>query len=160
MADDHDRVGIAPDVVLQPEGAFEIEIVRRLVEEQQVRLGEEHGCECHAHAPSAGEARSRALLRGLVESEAGKDAGRPRLGGMGVDVDEARLDFGDAMAVRRGLGFGKQGGALAVRRQHDVDQGLRRARRLLRHLPDPAVLGQRNRSRLGREFAGHDPEQG
>ena len=98
-------------------------------------------------------------LRGLVESEAGKDRGRPRLGGMGVDIGEARLDFGDAVRVRRGLGFGEQGGALAVGRQHDVDQRLRRARRLLRHLPDPAFLGSETDARLGREFAGDDPEQ-
>jgi hypothetical protein len=34
MGDDHQRIGIAAEKVLQPQRSFEVEIVRRLVEEQ------------------------------------------------------------------------------------------------------------------------------
>ena len=43
------------------------------------------------------------MLRLFVEAEAGEDARRPRRRRMGVDVDEARLDFGDLVRIGRGL---------------------------------------------------------
>src|SRR5665213_3306891 len=55
VADDHHRVRVARQMVLQPQRAFQIEIVGRLVKHQQIRLGEQRGCERHAHAPTAGE---------------------------------------------------------------------------------------------------------
>ena len=41
-----------------------------------------------------------AVLRRLVEAEAGEDARGARRRGMGVDVDEPGLDFGDAQRDR------------------------------------------------------------
>jgi hypothetical protein len=42
MADDQHRVGVAREVAFQPQRAFEVEVVRRLVQKQQVGLREEH----------------------------------------------------------------------------------------------------------------------
>ena len=84
MADDDDAVGILGDVALQPQRAFEVEIVGRLVEKQQVGPREQGRGERHAHAPAAGEGRAGTLLRRLVEAEAGEDGGGTRLRRMGV----------------------------------------------------------------------------
>ena len=60
---------------LQPQRGFQVEVVGRLVEQQQVGCGEQRGGQCDAHAPAAGELLHRALLRGLVEAQAGEDGG-------------------------------------------------------------------------------------
>ena len=44
---------------------------------------------------------------------------------MGADVGKARLNLGDAVRIRGGLGFPEQGGALAVAGEHEVDEVLR-----------------------------------
>jgi len=54
MADDEDRRWAALQIIREPQYALEIEIVGRLVEQQQVGLGEEHRSKRHAHAPAAG----------------------------------------------------------------------------------------------------------
>ena len=64
-------------MVLQPERAFEIEIVGRLVEQQQVGLREQRCGERHAHAPAAGEFRARPLLVGGWRSQ-GRRGSMPR----------------------------------------------------------------------------------
>ncbi|QTK79004.1 hypothetical protein AT6N2_C1226 [Agrobacterium tumefaciens] len=78
MADDDDGVRIAPDVIFQPERAFEVEIVGRFVKQQKVGFGKQHRGERHAHPPAAGKGGSRAKLRLMVETEAGKDTGGAR----------------------------------------------------------------------------------
>ena len=130
---------IGGDVVLEPERAFEVEIVGRLVEQQEVGLGEQHGGERDPHAPAAGEGRARPLLRCLVEAEAGEDGGGARLGGMGVDVGEARVDLGDAVAGR-----GRSPPRPSARRV----RGRRRARSRSGFPARPAPPARPRRSRL------------
>ena len=77
VADEEHAPRIGGDVALEPERALEVEIVGRLVEEEEVGLGEEHGGERDPHAPAAGEGRARPLLRRLVEAEAGQDPAPP-----------------------------------------------------------------------------------
>ena len=135
VADDQDGRGVALEIIDQPERALEVEIVGRLVEQQQVGLGEEHGRQRHAHAPATGIRRKGARLRLEVEPEAGEDAGGARRGRMGVDVDEAHLDLGDAVGIGRGLRLDHQTRALDVGRKHEVDQAARSTRSLLLHAP-------------------------
>ena len=122
VADDQDRRGIGLEIIDQPEHAFEVEIIGRLVEQQQIGLREQHRGERDAHAPAAGEFGQRAVLRRLVEAEAGEDAGRARGRRMGVDVGEAGLDFGDAQRVVGAFGLGHQVVALDVGFEHEIDQ--------------------------------------
>ena len=58
VADDDHGARIARQMVLEPQRAFEVEIVGGLVEQQEIGLGEQHGGERHAHAPAAGEFRA------------------------------------------------------------------------------------------------------
>ncbi len=141
MADDDDGARIARDVVLEPQGAFEVEIVGGLVEEENVRLGEQHRGERDAHAPAAGEFRAGALLVGMGEPEAGENPGGARRCGVGADVGKARLDLGDTMRIARGLGLGEECAALAVGGEHDVEQWLRSVGRLLRQPADARARG-------------------
>ena len=159
MADDDQRVRVARQVILQPERAFEIEIVGRLVQHQQVGLGEQRGGERHAHAPAAGEFRTGPRLVGVGKTEAGQDRGGARRGRMRAHVGEPGLDLGDAVRVVRGLGLGQQGVAFAVGRKHDLEQALRAVGRFLRQPPDAPARRQLDAAVLGREVAGDHVEQ-
>ncbi len=80
-------------------------------------------------------------------------AGGARRRGMGVDIDETGLDFGDAQRIARLLGFGQEGGALAVGGEHEVDQAARAARRLLLDPADAGLTGNRDRAAFRADFA-------
>ena len=82
----------------------------------------------------------RPVLRRLVEAEAAEDPRRARRRGVGVDVDEAGLDVGDALGIAGALGFGDQRRALDVGGEHEVDQRLGAARRLLLDAAEPRAL--------------------
>ena len=122
MADDEQRRRIMREMLLQPERAFEVEIVGRLVEQQQVGLREQRRGERDAHAPAAGKFRAGPLLVGGGEAEPGEDRGRAGRGRMRADVGEPGLDLGDAMRVVRCFRFRQKRRALAMRLQHDLDQ--------------------------------------
>ena len=108
VADDEHRMRILREIAFQPERAFEIEIVGRLVEQQQVGLGEQH----RRPAPPASASRrrnpNRAALRLGIEAEPLEDGRGPALGRPGVDIGQPVLDLGDAVRVGRGLGLGHQ----------------------------------------------------
>ena len=63
MADDDHRARVAREKALEPQRAFEVEVVRRLVEEEQVRLGEEQRRQRHPHPPAAGKVGAGPRLR-------------------------------------------------------------------------------------------------
>ena len=106
--------------------AFEVEIVGRLVEQQDLRLEEQHGGERDAHAPAARERAARALLRRFVEAETGEDLRRARRRRVRADVAEALVDGGDAVRVGGVLGLIEQAGALGVGGEHPVEDAFRR----------------------------------
>ena len=53
MRHDDDGMGIARQMRFQPQRAFKIEVIGRLVEKQDVRLAKQHGGEGDPHAPAA-----------------------------------------------------------------------------------------------------------
>ena len=150
MADDENRRLAGLQIVGEPQRAFEVEIVGRLVEQQKVGLGEQHRGERDPHAPAAGKFLKRPGLRGLVEAEPLEDPRRPRRGVMRFDVDEARVDLGDALPLARGLRFGHQRLALDVGGEHEVDQAFRAGRGFLLDAADARAFGDDHRAALGR----------
>ena len=159
VADDEDGRRVALEVLDEPERAFEIEIVGRLVEEQQVRLGEQDSRQRDAHPPAAGKGGERARLRREVETEPGEDARRARRGGMGIDVDETRVDVGDALRVVRCFSLGHQPRALAIGLEHEVDQRAGPPGRLLFHAAEPHLLRHGKRAEVRRKLFGDHPEE-
>ena len=160
MADHDHGARIARQVILEPERAFEIEIVGRLVEQQEIGLREQNRRERDAHAPAAGEFRAGPLLRGLREAKAGQDRGRARGRRIGVDIHEPRLDLGDAMRIVLGFRLRQKMRALGIGLEHDFDQRLGTGRCFLRQAPEGVARGPRDLAGLGVEVAGDDVEQG
>ncbi len=159
VADDDDGVGVAREVALEPERALEVEVVGRLVEQQQVGLREEHARERDAHPPAARIGRAGARLLVNFESQPLEDAGCARLAGPGVDVLQPGLHLGDAMRVGRGLGLGHERRALRVGVEHGLQHGRLRGRHLLRHAADAGALRQHDLARVGGQLAPDQAEK-
>ena len=160
MTDDDHGVRIAGDVVLEPQRAFEVEIVGRLVEQQQVGLTEQHRGERDAHAPAAGKFGARAFEISMSKAEPGEDRRGPRGGGMRRDVAQARMDFGDAVRIGRGLRLREQQSALAIGAEHEIDERLGPVRRFLRQRADACARRDDDASRLRGKLACDHSEQG
>src|SRR5690606_36695389 len=139
---DH-RVRVRAQVAFEPERALEVEVVRGLVEQENVGLEEEDSTERDAHPPAARELAAGASLSALVETKAGEDLRRARGRRMRADIAEALVNGGNAVRIRRGLGFGEQSRALLVLAEDPLDERLRSAGRLLRDMADfqPALNG-------------------
>ena len=69
----------------EPQRAFEIEIIGRLVEQQQIGLGKQRRGQRHPHAPAAGEFRHRTRQIGVGEAQSAQDFRRVRGRAVGVD---------------------------------------------------------------------------
>jgi hypothetical protein len=128
VADDQHRRPIALEEILEPQSRLEIEMVRRLVEEQQVRSREEQRGERHAHPPAAREAVERPLLHLLVEAEPDQDPRRAGRSGMGADRVQPVVDVAEAVRVVRRLGLVEQPCALDVGGEHRLEREWRRRR--------------------------------
>src|SRR4029079_7414085 len=89
--------------------------------------------------------------------------GRARRGGgggwVGVDVDEAGLDFSDPVRVARALGLAQKRIPLEVGLEHNLDQALRAVRSLLGEAADPPAARRRDAARLNRQFAADGAKQ-
>ena len=159
MAHHHERPGIAPEMGFQPCGRLEVEMVGRLVEQQQVGLDEEPGGERDPHAPTAGEAGERRLLHRLVDAEAGEQPRRARRRRMRADLREPGLDLGAARPPGA-LCIGDQGRALPIGGEHGFARRLRAARDLLIDQPDGPAAGAQDRALIGLEPARDEAKQG
>ncbi len=134
VADDDDGVRILAQIDFEPGSAFEIEIVGRLVEHQQLGLREQHAAERCAHAPAAGEFLAGAREVVLREAEADEDFGRARFARPRIDVGEALVDLADAIGVFAGVGLAHQAGAFDVGLEHDIEQRSVVGRDFLQHV--------------------------
>ena len=159
VADHEHGVGVGGEILLEPQRAFEIEIVGRLVEQQQVGLAEQHAGQRHAHAPAARKLGGRAELAVLLEAEPLENGRGARLGGVRVDVGEPHVDVGDPVRVGRGLGLGQQRGALGVGRQHRFEHRQVGRRRFLRHAADAGPLVDLDRAAVEGQLALDQLEQ-
>src|SRR6267378_1590307 len=103
VADQYQGASIVPQKSFETECRFEVEVIGRLVEQQEIGLGEENRGEPDAHPPTAREIADRLVLHPFVEAEPGEDARRTAGCGMRPDFDEPRLDLGDAQRLRPGF---------------------------------------------------------
>ena len=85
VRDEHDRARVVGEVLLEPVARRQVEVVRRLVHQQQVGPREQQLGEGDAHLPAARELLGPSLLVGEREAEALQDVGHP-----GVDLVAAR----------------------------------------------------------------------
>ena len=104
MGDEEARPLAADEPLLKPHHRVEVEVVGRLVEEQQVRAAHQGLREVEPDPPPAREVRDGASEVFRVEPEAVEDPSRPRLRGVAVDGLELRVERGEAPVVALALG--------------------------------------------------------
>jgi hypothetical protein len=139
VADDDDRRPVAGKEVLQPQHGFQIEVVGRLVEQQQVGRGEKEGRKRDPHPPPAREAVERAMLHILVEAEADEDAGGPRRRRIGFDRVQPLVDLGEPVRVLAAILLRHQCRTFDVGGKHRLERRRAAARRFLRDIAEPCA---------------------
>ena len=102
-----DRAGIILEIILEPAERFEIEMVRRLVEHEQVGLHHEQPREVRAHDPAAAHRLGGAIEIGFAKGEAAQDALGLRLelvaAELGVTAQRVVVFLGVGLARARRL---------------------------------------------------------
>jgi hypothetical protein len=167
------RIGI--QVLFEPVARFEIEVIRRLVQEQQIRLAEQQLRERDPHLPAAGKRLGLALEIRRLEPEALQHRRRLQLDAVAVVHAEGVLQI--AVAMEHPVVLRRRDRVVAQPLLERVHLGLHReqlaerGRRLLEYGPTgvrQAVLrqvadGQRgrrqDRARVGLVEASHHPQQ-
>ena len=159
MADDDHGTRIVGQMVFEPERAFEIEIVGRLVEQQQIRGGKQRGRKRDAHPPAAGKFRTGFRLVGSGKTETVEDCGGAGRRGMRLDIHQPGLDVGDAGWIVRRVRFAQQRFTFEIGLQHHLDEAFRTVGGLLGETADAPAWGQGDGSGFGRQFAPDRPKQ-
>ena len=159
VADEQQRVAIAAQEIGEPQRGFEIEVIGRLVEQQQLGLGEEHAGKRDTHAPAAGEIRQRLILLVVVEAETREDAGGARFRRMRADCGEPLVDFRDARGIGAVLGLGEEALALVIGSEHGLQWRGRAAGRFLRDEADTRIARQGDAAAIERTLAADQIEQ-
>ncbi len=115
--------GITLEPVFQPVGGIEIEMIGRLVEQQQIARAHQGLGKIQTDAPATGEFADRPRAIGLAEAQAVQQLFGAVMGVVAVDVIELGMGGGDARVVTRRLG-GRQGALMGCaaagrRRSHN-----------------------------------------
>ena len=105
VRDQDHRVRVGVEVLLEPVARLEIEMVGRLVEQQQVGLAEQQLRQRDPHLPAAGEGFGRPFEVSRLEAEATEHRRRLQLDAVAVAEPEAVLQVAVAMQHRLVLGF-------------------------------------------------------
>ena len=153
MADHDHGARIIRQMILEPQRAFEIEIVGGLVQQQKVGRRKQRRRERDAHAPAAGKFRTGPGLIGGGKSETAEDRSGAGRGGMRVDVHEPGLNVGDAGRIVRGFCLVHQRFAFKIGLQHDIDEAFRAVRGFLRETADAPAWRDGDAAGFGGQFA-------
>ncbi|CUH75098.1 hypothetical protein TRM7557_00221 [Tritonibacter multivorans] len=96
----------------------------------------------------------------VVKPQTLQDRGGAGFRRPGVDIGQARLDFGNPSGITGGLGLGHQVCAFCVCRQNCVEDCDLGRRHFLRDTADAGLIGQFNAATLQHQFATDQAEEG
>ena len=164
VRDEQQRPRISREPVLQPQHGVQVEVVGRLVQQQQVRTAHQRLCEIQAHPPAAGKTRDGIAVPLFGDTQAREQRRGAGARTVAAYVVEAVVQFCERFAAMCGVAFrGGQCGLdlaqFAVAVEHEVDGRRGHRERLLRDMRDRPRRRQRDRSRVGKEFLAHGGEQ-
>ena len=165
VRDDDDRALALVEHVLQPADRVDVEVVGRLVEQQDVRVRKQRLREQDPQLPPRGDGAHRAAVLLLGDAEAEEERARARLRVVSAVLGELRLEVGGLHVVvlggvgvrvdRVALGHGRP--HLLVAHQHDVEYALVFVGELvLAQAPDALVGVDGDVARRGLQFAAED----
>ncbi len=99
MRDDDHRAVAVVEHVLEPADGVDVEVVGRLVEQQDVGVGEQRLGEQHAQLPARGDLAHRAVVQLGGDAHAEQQLAGARLGGVAVVFADLALELGGVHVV-------------------------------------------------------------
>ena len=156
VRDDQQRAAEAAEPALEPDDRVEVEVVGRLVEQQQVGPARQRASEVEAHAPAAGELGDAALEVGVFEPESREQARGAGLGAVAVERRVALVQLAEARAIVRAFGVGERlldRTQLVVTVEHEVERAAVERRGLLCDRGDAPMRGHGAGAALADELA-------
>jgi hypothetical protein len=159
MADDDGSPRKPREPPFQPHRGFEVEVVGRLIQQQQIGFQEQRAGQRHAHPPAAGIGGQRAGLRGFIEAQPRQDRGGAGGGGIRSDGDQAFMDLGGPMRFRLRVQRRQQGSAFGIGREHGIQQAAIATGSFLRDMAEPRAGGEADLPPIGLEVADDGLEQ-
>jgi hypothetical protein len=143
----------------KPHRGFQIQVVGRFIQQQQVGVGEQRRRQRHAHPPAAREFRDRPRLGCFIETKARQNRGGAGRRRVGADGHQPVMDFRHAMRIG-GLGLRQQHQTFGVALQDGFQQ---RHRPLGGLLPNRGHAGARRQTYVAAvkgELTGNGSQQG
>jgi hypothetical protein len=165
VRDQQQRSLVAAQPVLEPEHGIEIQVIRRLVEQQQVRAAHERLREVEPHAPAAGEAIDGLRLLYVAKAEAREQRRRAGTRAVAADRLEALVKEREVVPAVACIGRFSSGerpldvAELPVAVEHVLDRRHRRRRRFLRDVRERPARGQLDLARIRHELAADRGEE-
>ena len=164
VGDEQQRSGIPLQPLLEPEHGVEIEMVGRLIEQQQIRARHQRLRQVEPHAPPAREARHRLAVARRRKAQAGEQHRRARARTIAIDRLVTLMQFREQFAggARIGLGVCQcvlHRAQLGIAVEHELDRRNSHCGSLLRHMPDDPRRWKRHVARVGIDFAAQQGEQ-
>ena len=167
VGDEEQRAGVAHEPFLEPQHGVEVEMIGRLVEQQQIRAAHQRLREVEAHPPSAGKASDGLAVPPLGEAQPRQQRRGARAGGVAADLVEAVMQLGEGLTgelrADRRSGLRRQQRALdfaqfPVAVEHEFDGRRGGGRRFLRDVRDGPRRRQRNVARVLVQLAANQRE--
>ena len=159
MADHDQRPGIALEEALEPQRRFEIEVVRRFVQQQHIGRGKEQRRQRNTHLPAAGVTVERQALHFLIEAETEQDTSGPRRSAVGVDRQQAVMDIAEPVRLGAMIRLIHQLRALNIGGEDGVERGRGAARCFLGDIAEPRAARHFDLALVGLELADDDFHQ-
>jgi hypothetical protein len=162
VGDEEQRAGVFAEPVLEPQHRVQVEVIGRLVEQQEIGAAHERLREVEPHAPPPGKGRHRVAVARFHESESRKECGRARSRAVAADVFEPVVQVRDQRAVVRRVCFRSRKprfdlAQLPVAVEHVVERARIHRRRLLRDVRDGPCGRKIDAAGVGDELA---PDRG
>ena len=161
MRDHNHRMWIFADIAFQPRRAFKIEIVCRLIQQQQIRFRNKHPRNRRAHPPTARELFGRAVKVFGLKPKPREHHRRARIRVPCINIHKPLMNFANAVRVCRGLRFYHQGVTFLIGGQNHIHDGFIRRVYLLRNPAHARAFIQAHRGIFGliSDFFADEPQQ-
>ncbi len=164
MRHQQNAAGIARQILLKPEYRFQVEVIGRLIEQQQVGPVHQRARQVEAHAPAAGEAVYRAFQRVAGEAQPVQQLRGTRLGAIAINSLKVLLGFEPRGVMLDDVIFGRQDffqlAQLDVAVEHEFQRGLHGVGDFLFDVGQRLAALQRDFAAVRVDFAAYQAEQG
>jgi len=162
MRDQQQRARVLQQPLFQPEHRVQIQMVGRLIEQQQIAGHHQRARQVQAHAPAAGERGHRPRVGLGREAQAVQQLAGAGFGVVGADLGHLLVRGGHRLPVfaRGGIGlFAHDRGHLGVALQHELQRRVGQRRGFLGHAGDADLAGQVDIALVGLQLALHGGKQ-